>query len=243
MPGVWFNPKRRHFVQTVCISTIAVLSGYGSVPAQAESVQPDRLLVAQIQSAPPTTSPSPTTTPTTDTRFTCQMMNGQYTVMYNPQSQPGEAYPWAAPGQMGGGWSADRRCQEISRRLEFYRPDGLLELQTAVENGYNTVCVTTEQVPGCRIVLTVPEGQDPISTRDRVFANLSTADGGQNTAAVSTYRGDGAGSLLNQIGQAVGLDLSSLTGTGTRTRSSSRSGINLRPFLDPADGGTGTRLR
>jgi hypothetical protein len=246
MPGVWFTPKRRPVVQTVCMSAIAIVLGHSAVPAQAESLSSERssqsaisneLLLAQIETAPPSTPQ--TTPPNGDARFSCQVMNGQYTVMYNPQSQPGKTYPWAAPGQMGGGWSADRRCQEISRRLEFYRPDGLLELQTAVENGYNTVCVTTEQVPSCRIVLTVPEGQDPLSTRDRVFANLTTADGGQNTSAVSTYTGDGSGSLLNQIGQAVGLDLSSLTGA----QSSRRSSINLRPFLDPADGGTGTRLR
>lgn len=224
MTGVWFSPMRRYLMPTVCLSTIATLLGQIAAPVQ-----------AQIQTAPP--SPAPTSAPT-DTRFTCQVMNGQYTVMYNPQSQPGKTYPWAAPGQMGGGWTPDRRCAEISRRLEFYRPDGLLELQTAVENGYQTVCVTTEQVPGCRIVLTVPEGQDPILTRDRVFANLTTADGGQSTSAVSTFQGNGTGSLLNQIGQAIGVDLSPLAGSSSRS-----SGINLRPFLDPADGGTGTRLR
>ena len=26
--------------------------------------------------------------------------------------------------------------------MEFYRPDGLLEMRTAVENNYNIVCVT-----------------------------------------------------------------------------------------------------
>lgn len=240
MTGVWFSPKRRRAMGIGCMSAIAVLVGQIAAPAQAEVPNPARVLLAQIQTAPPTTSPtaSPTATPTGDARFTCQMMNGQYTVMYNPQSQPGKVYPWAAPGQMGGGWTPDLRCQEISRRLEFYRPDGLLELRTAVENGYDTVCVTTEQVPTCRIVLTVPEGQDPISTRDRVFANLTTADSGQNTAAVSTYTGNGVGSVLNQIGQAIGVDLSGIGGTGSR-----RSSINLRPFLDPADGGTGTRLR
>lgn len=183
------------------------------------------------------------TTPTTtqnlnDIRFSCQVVNGQYTVMYNPQSQPNQYYPWATPTAMGGGWSPERRCNEISRRLEMYRPDGLLELQTGVENGYNTVCVTTEDVPSCRIVLTVPRGQDAVALRDRIFNNLLVADSGQQTTAVTAYQDNGNG-ILSQIGRAIGLDVPNTSGR----RMASPSGIDLRPFLDTADGGTGARLR
>lgn len=192
----------------------------------------------------------PTTTPPSDARFSCEIENGRYTVMYRPISQPGQSYAWATPTQLGGGWTEDRRCNEISRRLEFYRPDGLLELRTSVENGMDILCVTTEAVPGCRIVLTVPPGQDPIATRDRIFGNLVTADSGQQTQAVNTYRGNGGRDILGQIGDAVGVDLSSLMGgnrRGSNPSSPSQSAIgydviNLRPFLDPADGGTGERL-
>jgi len=173
-------------------------------------------------------------------RFSCQTQNGEPTVVYNPQSQPGETYPWAKPTAMGGGWTPELRCAEISRRLEEYRPAGLLEMQTAVENGYNTICVTTSQVPSCRIVLTVPEGEDPLVIRDRVFGNLTVADNGQQTTAVTTFSGDD-NNIINQIGAAVGVDLSSLTRSNRSSRSSDR--VDLRPFLDPADGGTGTRLR
>ena len=121
------------------------------------------------------------TTTADSPRFTCQMHNGRYTVMYTPESQPNQPQPWAIPGDMGSNWPAQRRCSEIGARLESYRPDGLLELQTGVENGYNTVCVTTESNPTCRIVFTVPDGQDPIATRDQVFENLTLADSGQQT--------------------------------------------------------------
>ncbi|MBE7381053.1 MAG: hypothetical protein F6J95_006555 [Leptolyngbya sp. SIO1E4] len=173
-------------------------------------------------------------TPTSDVaRFTCRLENGQYTVMYSPQSQPGEFYPWATPEDMGGGWPAERRCNEISRRLEEYRPDGLLELQTDIENGYNTVCVSTEAVPGCRIVFTVPPGQNPEITRDSVFNNLVLADQGTATEGVVTLTGDG--SILDDLGEALGLP--------SQPRNTGGSGnINLRPFLDAADGGTGTQL-
>lgn len=166
-------------------------------------------------------------------RFSCQVDNGQYTVMYSPQSQPDQAYPWAVPEDMGSAWPAERRCTTIAQRLEQYRPDGLLELQTAVENGYNTVCVTTEAVPGCRIVFTVPPGQDPLATRDRVFQNLTLADRGEATQGVNTFT-DGDGSILDQVQDVLGLPNSS-----SRPRN---GGINLKPFLDAADGGTGTQL-
>jgi hypothetical protein len=190
-----------------------------------------------------------TTTSSTEPRFTCEMNNGEYTVMYQPESRPGEAYAWAIPRQMGGGWSAQRRCAEISRRLESYRPDGLQEMSTAVENNYNTVCVTTQKDPSCRIVFTVPNGQDPVGTRDRVFQNLSVADSGEQTQGVNTFVSNGrsnrgAGQLgqlggdLGQLGQVLGQTLSSI---GTSSQSS--NDINLRPFLDPADGGTGTKLQ
>jgi hypothetical protein len=230
------------------------LSLSASAALLASSILPTAI-AAPINQAPPSRN-EPTARPSTSTpsrstpsnstpvppqavnaRFSCQSDSG--TVVYNPQSQPGKTYPWAQPTAMGGGWSADRRCAEIARRLEEYRPAGLLEMQTAVENGYNTICVTTSQVPTCRIVLTVPEGEDPLVIRDRVFGNLTVADSGRQTTAVTTFAGDDD-DLINQVGVAIGVDLSSLT-RGDRARSS--DGINLRPFLDPADGGTGTRLR
>ncbi|HEY9835043.1 MAG TPA: COP23 domain-containing protein [Stenomitos sp.] len=172
-------------------------------------------------------------------RFTCEPVNGQYTVMYHPESQPNQAYPWATPSALGGGWTPELRCNEISRRLELYRPDGLVEMRNAVENNYNTVCVTTQKNSSCRIVLTVPPGQDPELTRNRVFQNLTIADTGERTDAVNTFvEGDRGSQLLNQV---LNQGLSAL---GIDNNPSPASGnINLRPFLDRADGGTGSRLR
>lgn len=204
---------------------------------------------AQSRTAPMTIAQAGSTIPEqiptgpNDARFTCEFNNGRYTVMYHPISQPGQSNAWATPTALGGGWTEDRRCNEISRRLEFYRPDGLLELRTGLENGYNTVCVTTEANPGCRIVFTVPPGQDPIATRDRVFSNLTIADSGQQTQGVVTYTGDGD-DILQRLGGALGIDLPSNRGSRSPSSrpSSSPSAIDLRPFLDPADGGTGDRL-
>jgi hypothetical protein len=174
-------------------------------------------------------------------RFFCQMWKGQYTVMYSPEKRTSESFPWAVPKDLGGGWIAERRCTEISRRLEEYRPDGLQELSTATENGYNTVCATTQSKPACRIVFTVPPGQDPITTRNSVFESLATADNGQMTQGVNTFAGTG-GDTLNLNGDLVNLGLAILGNGSGQSLSAERSAINLKPFLDPTDGGTGIAM-
>lgn len=175
-----------------------------------------------------TTEPNPTTN-NSDRRFTCERDNGEYTVMYRPESQPNESYAWAIPEQMGGNWSPQRRCQAISDRLEEYRPDGLMELQTTTMNGEDVVCVTTEADSSCRIVFTVPQGKDAVRTRDRVFENLADASEGRQTQGVRTFTNNSSfGDLLR--------------GRSSRSQETDDS-INLRPFLDQADGGTGRELR
>ena len=175
----------------------------------------------------------------TEARFECQISNGEYTVMYLPENQPESAYVWATPGEMGGGWTAEKRCFTISERLESYRPEGLAELQVGMENGYDTVCATTEQFPSlCKIVFTVPPGQNPVITRDLVFENLALADCGTETTVVTTFTGSNNSGLLGEIGNVI----NGFPMPGNSTASSSDSGINLKPFLSPADGGTGTAL-
>lgn len=175
-----------------------------------------------------------------DNRFSCLNRGGEYTVMYQPESRPGEGFPWAVPQAMGGGWSAESRCFEIARRLEEYRPDGLIELQTGRENGYNTLCVTSEDNPDCRIVLTVPTNRDPIATRNAVFDNLVVADTGEQTTGVNTYAG-GSGDGLT--GELVSLGSKIFGRRRTQTLSSDRGAVRLKPFLDRADGGSATNLR
>jgi hypothetical protein len=85
--------------------------------------------------------------------------------------------------------------------------------------------------------LTVPRGKDPYTIRNSVFQNLTTADSGQQTIAVNTYtnRNRGNGDSLYSLGQT-------LLG-GKNQVSSAKQGINLKPYLDPKDGGTGGKLR
>ncbi|MDJ0509019.1 MAG: COP23 domain-containing protein [Crocosphaera sp.] len=183
----------------------------------------------------PSGAPPPTTTSSSDTRFECQFNEGRYKVMYRPQSQSMQPYPWAIPSNMGDGWTAERRCGEISRRLEMYRPDGLLELRTGQENGYDTICVTTEVDQSCRIVLTVPPGKNPEITRNQIFQTLVAAEEGQYTQGVSAFTGGGS-IVNNPLGQL-------LNGTIPQINKPTSNGINLLPFLDKEDGGTGENLQ
>lgn len=223
------------------LTGVALLVANGSAAvAQNSSDASNRPVVVDTEgdggdSTRPTTTNRSSSPVTSATRFSCQPLNGEYTVVYQPESQPSQYFPWAKPVQLGGGWTPQSRCNEIARRLESYRPDGLQEMTTGQENGYNTVCVTTERVPGCRIVFTVPPGQDPVSTRDRVFENLTVADSGQQTDAINTYtnRGDdGIGNLVNRGREILGVG-----------KSRSNKNINLQPFLDKKDGGTGSQLQ
>ncbi|MEC4984897.1 MAG: COP23 domain-containing protein [Oscillatoria sp. PMC 1068.18] len=202
---------------------VTMIVGSGStttVFAQASNDAPDIII---------DTDSGNTTTNNTNTsyevpRFTCESSNGQPTVMYQPDSQPGEKYPWAVPVRLGGGWTEARRCDEIARRLEAYRSDNMMELSTRKEGNYDIVCVTSQVVPACRIVFTVPPGQNPWAVRDRVFQNLLTANSGDYTQGVVTYSGQ------NSIEGLL------------RGNSAQPANIDLRPFLDANDGGTATRI-
>ena len=200
--------------------------------------QPPEVIINAPGGSTPVPPPPRTTAQNTDTRFRCELVNGEYTVMYYPESQPSSSYPWAIPSELGGGWTPQRRCDAITERFETYREEGLLELATGQENGYNTICVTTQLDPSdCKLILTVPPGQDPQLTRDLIFDNLLVADDGGQTQGVYTFGDNRSGSdILGNVGQVFG-------GSGSSKKSKATSGnINLRPFLDPADGGTGQQL-
>ena len=237
--------------QVGCLSAIALTLPLVAMPSFAQII-PVETTPTSAPSTLPSDNPNDKAANPTDNknaRFSCQVREGQYIVVYQPKSQPQKYFPWASTSTMGDGWSPERRCNEIGRRLELYRPDGLLEMRTSMENGYNVICATTDKNSACRIVLTVPNGQDPIATRDRVFGNLATADSGQQTTAVNTYRG-GDRTLNDITGDlGLGIDLSSINSvlgsvlSTNRPTTNVRSGnLYLKPFLDPSDGGTGNGL-
>ncbi|MCY7392194.1 MAG: hypothetical protein LH647_12140, partial [Leptolyngbyaceae cyanobacterium CAN_BIN12] len=75
----------------------------------------------------------------------------------------------------------------------------------------------------------------------RVFQNLTVADSGQQTQGVNTFVG-GSGGSGGWIGEAGRMLIIIIRGLGNPQAATSNA-INLRPFLDRADGGTGTYLK
>ncbi len=244
-------------LKLVFLSGLALTVLFGNSPAMAQYDSSDDAVVVPTTGSGSTTTPTGTSTTTrtrtstptgtstttstssssqsvdTATRFSCQMDNGSYSVMYSPQSQPNQLFAWATPQALGGGWDAQRRCATIAQRLETYRPQGLLELRTSSLNGYDVLCVTTEANPACQLVLTVPPGRDAFQVRNDVFQNLISADSGQQTIGVNTYRGGGLEDAVN-LGRT-------LLGNGKKVVS--RDAIQLKPFLDKKDGGSAKLLR
>ncbi|MEC4896106.1 MAG: COP23 domain-containing protein [Oscillatoria sp. PMC 1051.18] len=214
------NKLRTAIALTLGVTMIVGSGSTTTVFAQATNDAPDIIIDTDSEN----TDTNDTNTSYETPRFTCESNNGQPTVMYQPDSQPGEKYPWAVPVRLGGGWTEARRCDEIARRLEAYRSDNMMELSTRKEGNYDIVCVTSQVVPACRIVFTVPPGQNPWAVRDRVFQNLLTANSGDYTQGVVTYSGQ------NSIEGLL------------RGNSSQSQDIDLRPFLDANDGGTATRI-
>ena len=212
---------------------LAPIGHASAAPVESEgSSRPNR---AKPQASGDPSTDEPSATASEAVRFSCKSPNGQYTVMYYPKNQDGQGYPWAIPRRMGGGWTPERRCNTIAQRLESYRADGMQELRTGTQNGHDIVCATSREVPRCRIVLTVPPEKNPRVVRDRVFETLLTADRGQTTQGVATFAptGNRGSDWLEQMGSLLGADTNS---------AGSADGIDLRPFLAPSDGGTGSQL-
>ncbi|HLP89290.1 MAG TPA: COP23 domain-containing protein [Nostocaceae cyanobacterium] len=218
----------------VCLSGVSLSLILGQAGAYAQTGG----VVVPTDSSGSTTTPTTTTTIDSNTRFSCQFYNGRHTVMYQPESQPRQFFAWAAPQELGGGWTPQKRCEAIASRLELFRPDGLQELRTGRENSENTICATTDAVPSCRLVLTVPRDKDPNTILSSVFQNLVDADEGKSTVAVNTYRNNRQGGVrdIYNVGRTI------LGGNRNQT-TASQGGINLKPFLDVKDGGTGANLK
>jgi len=153
-----------------------------------------------IQSLPHFNRGSSSPVSDSQTRFACEFVNGQYTVMYQPESQPNQSFP-ATPAAMGDGWTSERRCNEISQRLESYRPDGI-ELRTDVENNYNTVrekLKTTRPAGLCSPFLPVKIRLQPAIA---FLQNLTVADNGEQTTATYVNRGRQGNEISCLIGSS-----------------------------------------
>ena len=113
-------------------------------------------------------------------RFSCELRQDTnkevWTVMYDNDDKK---QPWLGIViTMGGGWSPERRCQEIERRLENFREDGLVSL--GYRDDPNTpqqqvLCVKTKSSgENCPLLMTldvVTDGYQALRATTKALTN------------------------------------------------------------------------
>jgi Circadian oscillating protein COP23 len=122
-------------------------------------------------------------------RFSCELMSYPnerevWTVMYRNDK---EKSPWLKiAATLGSNWTPAERCQEIARRLEIYRQDGLTQL--TYRSDPNTpkqfvICAKTK-IGGdnCPLLVTLKPDANPYSSL-RYMAERLTAGISNNTAS------------------------------------------------------------
>ncbi|MCL2932144.1 MAG: COP23 domain-containing protein [Trichodesmium sp. MAG_R03] len=102
-------------------------------------------------------------------RFSCELREGKdkndpkvWTVMYESDK---DKKPWLGIViPMGGGWTRARRCEEIERRLEYFRQDGLDTLEYRKDPNtpeQQVICAKTQlSRNNCPLLLTLDAGVD-----------------------------------------------------------------------------------
>jgi hypothetical protein len=127
-------------------------------------------------------------------RFSCELQpdttqGGEvWTVMYTNEKG---TKPWLKMvTTLGGNWTPAERCQEIARKMELYREDGLIDLtyrlDPATPQQY-VICAKTK-VSGdeCPLLITLKPDADPYETLREMTAALTGGDG--------VYQSEGGGS-------------------------------------------------
>ncbi|NEQ69570.1 MAG: hypothetical protein F6K21_29585 [Symploca sp. SIO2D2] len=128
-------------------------------------------------------------------RFSCDLQpdtakGGEiWTVMYRNEQG---TKPWLKMvTTLGGNWTPAERCQEIARKLELYRQDGLTKLtyrtDPATPSQY-VICAYTKLSGGaCPLLITLKPEADPYETLREMTAALKGGDGVyQNRDGLST---------------------------------------------------------
>lgn len=115
-----------------------------------------------------------------------------WTVMYRQNKK--KSQPWLKMvTTLGGNWTPLERCQEIARRLEMYREDGLLELTYRSDPNtpnQEVICaITKKSGEQCPLVITLNPGADGYETLREMSASLIGGEGiYQSSDGKTTYQ-------------------------------------------------------
>jgi hypothetical protein len=167
---------------------IAIIGGVASIIAA---------LIGRWENIPPSSSTSNSDLPTLNSpssqqpksddlpisknsRFYCELQpdfqrgGDIWTVIY--RSSKGDK-PWLRMVRsMGDGWDTKSRCEEISRRLDIYASDGLIEFKYRSDpetpNQFVICAKTKKNGTNCPLVLTLLPQDDPVTELREVAAAL-----------------------------------------------------------------------
>ncbi|MGD2179852.1 COP23 domain-containing protein [Lusitaniella coriacea] len=118
-------------------------------------------------------------------RFSCELRpdtakGGEvWTVMYRNEKRK---QPWLKMvTTLGGNWTPSERCQEIARKLELYREDGLIKLTYRTDPAtpsQDVICAyTKESGDECPLLITLKPGTNSYETLREMTAALAGGDG------------------------------------------------------------------
>ena len=96
---------------------------------------------------------------------------------------------WSSNVFDGGGWTPERRCQEVSQRFEGFRQQGRLQyLTTGRINGQPVICTAkAEGAPCDGLLYTLKPGQDPTTALRNLFDVRYKARGPLNETEERLY--------------------------------------------------------
>jgi hypothetical protein len=131
-------------------------------------------------------------TPTRVNTYKCLTLKGQPTTVVDTARGRISLIVWQSGFFSSGGWTPERRCQEVSNRLQNYENTrNLRYISTGTLNGYNIICVAEKREATDRensyrcqnngLILTLENKDDPNQVMRELFNLAARAGGGPIT--------------------------------------------------------------
>lgn len=171
-------PKPRLFGWNLLPGTQARLAGVGTLLASAALITATPLL-------PPNAAEAATAS-----RFVCSSVGGVPTTeAITRDGRKVSVIRWTSRVFSGSGWTAERRCQEVSSRFDQFRQQGRLRyITTGRMRGQSVLCTAQSMAGACDgLLYTLKPGQDPSATLARLLELRVKARGPLNETGPRLY--------------------------------------------------------
>ncbi len=121
--------------------------------------------------------------------FYCGTSQGAPTTLAKSGSRVVPIIRWSSDAFSESGYSAERRCQEVSKRFQTYYDDGSLSfITTGRMNGQNVVCVARSNGGPCAgLLFTLKPGSNPTQAINQLFNIRTRASGPLNETTARPY--------------------------------------------------------